>query len=54
MDKLDDLVTDHLMERLFQPERLAAILASLSSRRAEKAESHERRVITLQREVDGR
>lgn len=39
MDKLDTLVTDHLMERLFKPERLATILASLASRRAEKAKS---------------
>ena len=51
MDTLDRLVTDHLMERLFQPERLTAILASLSSRRAEKAETVNGRVITLQREV---
>ena len=39
MEKLDRLVTDHLMERLFKPERLSAILTSLSARRAEKAES---------------
>ena len=51
MDKLDTLVTDHLMERLFKPERLAVILASLSSRRAEKAESLNGRLIELQREV---
>lgn len=51
MDTLDKLVTDHLMDRLFQPERLTAILASLSSRRAEKAETVNSRIITLQREV---
>jgi site-specific DNA recombinase len=34
MDKLDTLITDHLMERLFRPDRLAAILGSLASRRA--------------------
>jgi site-specific DNA recombinase len=34
MDKLDTLITDHLMERLFKPDRLAAILGSLASRRA--------------------
>jgi hypothetical protein len=39
MGKLDRLVTDHLMERLFRSERLAAMLASLSARRAEKAQS---------------
>ena len=52
MDKLDTLVTDHLMERLFKPDRLAAILASLSaSRRAEKVESLNGRLMALQREV---
>ena len=51
MEKLDRLVSDHLMERLFKPERLAAILASLSARRAEKAESFNSRLITLQLEV---
>ena len=51
MQKLDTLVTEHLMERLFKPERLAAVLASLSSRRAEKAESLNGRLIALQREV---
>jgi hypothetical protein len=51
MDKLDRLVTDHLVEQLFHPERLAGILGSLSARRAEKAESVNRRVMTLQREV---
>lgn len=51
MDKLDGLVTDHLMERLFQPDRLAALLASLTSRRAEKAEALNGRIIALQGEV---
>jgi site-specific DNA recombinase len=51
MGKLDGLVTDHLMERLFQPQRLAKILASLSSRRTEKAEALSTRIIALQREV---
>ena len=51
MDKLDTLVTDHLIERLFQPERLTEILSSLASRRAEKSESLSGRVIALQREV---
>ena len=48
MDKLDRLVTDHLVERLFQPERLAAILASLSARRAAKEESFNSRLLALQ------
>ena len=51
MDKLDGLVTQHLGDRLFNPERLAAILAGLSARRAEKAESVSSRIMALQREV---
>jgi len=51
MDKLDGLVTDNLVERLFQPSRLAILLASLSSRRAEKAEALSARITSLQREV---
>ena len=51
MPKLDSLVTTHMNERLFQPERLAMILSSLSSRRSEKADSVNARVTTLQREV---
>jgi site-specific DNA recombinase len=51
MDKLDRLVTDNLMERLFQPDRLATLLGSLSSRRAEKAETLSTRIMTLQHEV---
>jgi site-specific DNA recombinase len=51
MDKLDSLVTDHLLERLFKPERIALILASLSSRRAEMAAAVNSRISTLQREM---
>src|SRR5436190_22398726 len=51
MDKLDRLVTEHLVERLFEPERLATILNSISARRAEKAESVNKRIMALQREV---
>jgi hypothetical protein len=51
MGKLDALVTDHLVERLFQPRRLATILASLSSRRTEKAEALSTRITALQWEV---
>jgi site-specific DNA recombinase len=46
MEKLDTLVADHLVERLFKPERIAEILASLSSRRAEKAATLNNRLIT--------
>jgi len=51
MDKLDTLVTSSLIERLFDPERLAEILNSLSSRRAGKLESLNSRLMALQREV---
>src|SRR5262245_28418071 len=51
MDKLDTLVTDHLIERLFKPERLAEMLTSLSLRRAEKSQSLNSRLMGLQREV---
>jgi hypothetical protein len=51
MGKLDALVTDHLLERLFQPERVALILASLSSRRAEQATPLNSRIVYLQREM---
>jgi DNA invertase Pin-like site-specific DNA recombinase len=51
MDKLDGVVTDHLVDRLFHPERLATILASLTARRTEKAEGANRRIMALQREV---
>lgn len=39
------------VDRLFHPERLAAILTSLTARRAEKAESVKDRIMALQREV---
>jgi site-specific DNA recombinase len=51
MDKLDVLVTDHLIERLFKPDRLGVILSSLASRRAEKAKSLNGRLLALQQEV---
>ncbi len=38
MDKLDDLVAQHLEERLLDPERLTEILAALLDRRAEQAD----------------
>src|SRR6476646_5871074 len=51
MHKLDTLVTEHLLERLFKPERIAAILASLSSRRAVQAAALNARITALQREM---
>ena len=51
MDKLDGLVTEHLVERLLHPERLAVMLSSLTARRAAKAEGENKRIMALQREV---
>jgi site-specific DNA recombinase len=51
MGKLDSLVTSQLVEHLFRPERLAAILGSLIAHRAEKAQSLSERVLGLRREV---
>jgi site-specific DNA recombinase len=51
MDKLDRLVTDHLVDRLLHPERLGLLLQSLKARRAEKTQSENKRIIGLQREV---
>ena len=51
MDKLDTLVTDQMVERLFNPDRLGVILSSLASRRAEKAKSLNGRLLALQQEV---
>src|SRR6202021_1703424 len=48
MEKLDPLITDHLIERLFKPDRLAAILGSLASRRAKKVESLSGSLMALQ------
>lgn len=51
MDRLGGLVTDHLVEQRLDPERLAVLLSSLKARRAEKAESANKRVTALLREV---
>lgn len=51
MDKLDTLVTENLIERLFQPERLNVILGKLADRRSDKASEIDRRVSALQAEV---
>ncbi|WP_082529132.1 recombinase family protein [Aurantimonas sp. Leaf443] len=51
MDTLDDLVVEHLSERLFTTERLTEILASISAGRAERANEVDGRIIALQREV---
>ncbi len=51
MGKLDDLVTEHLVHRLLDPERLGAVLATLASRRAAKAASIDERMVILEREA---
>lgn len=51
MDKLDTLVTDNLIEKLFQPERLNIILGKLTERRSEKAAEVDRRVADLKAEA---
>jgi len=51
MDKLDTLVTENLIEKLFQPERLNIILGKLTDCRSEKAAEVDRRVSSLQTEV---
>ncbi|WP_082655952.1 recombinase family protein [Aureimonas sp. D3] len=51
MDTLDDLVVEHLSERLFTTERLTELLASIAGSRAEKAAEVDGRIIALQREA---
>ncbi len=51
MDKLDALVTGQLAERLLEPQRLGAMLASLASGRAAKASAVDDRIIALEREA---
>ncbi len=51
MDRLDTLVTRHLSERLFVPERLAELLSTLSARRADKAAAADQRAAALERET---
>ncbi|CAN0394367.1 unnamed protein product, partial [Phaeothamnion confervicola] len=51
MGKLDTLVTENLIEKLFQPERLNIILGKLSERRSEKAAEVDRRVADLKAEA---
>lgn len=51
MDKLDDLVADHLEERLLQPERLAIVLSSLLDRRQERTERRREHLGELHRRI---
>ncbi len=47
MEKLDDLVAEHLADRLLQPERLEEILASVLDRRQERAERRREHIAEL-------
>jgi site-specific DNA recombinase len=51
MDKLDGLVTTHLADRLLQPQRLTALLASVAGRQAEKAATLSERLRLLEKEA---
>jgi hypothetical protein len=51
MKKLDTLVTDRLIERLFQSHHLTAHLASVMAKRAESAAEVDRRITRLQTKV---
>ena len=48
MDTLDNLVVEHLSERLFTTERLSEILSTLAQRRAEKDAEVGRRIAALE------
>ncbi len=52
MDKLDTLVTEHLVDHLLDPERLGVMLTSLTSRRAAKAATVDERIKILATEVN--
>jgi DNA invertase Pin-like site-specific DNA recombinase len=47
MQKLDDLVADHLEKQLLQPERLEAILATVLDRREERSERRREHIAEL-------
>ncbi|HRN87414.1 MAG TPA: recombinase family protein, partial [Hyphomicrobium sp.] len=51
MDKLDNLVADHIGDRLLQPKRLETILASVIDRRQERTERRREHLAELQRRI---
>ena len=51
MDKLDTLVTDHLSDRLLQPERLTSMLTALAGRRADRQAALNNRITALASEA---
>ena len=52
MDRLDDLVTTHLLDRLLTPGRLTELLSALAARRAEKLVAVDARLRDLERHID--
>ena len=52
MDKLDTLVTEHLAERLLQPERLTTMLTALAGRRADRQVALDNRIAALADEAE--
>ena len=51
MNKLDDLVADHIEERLLEPDRLETILASVLDRRQERTERRGEHLAELHRRI---
>jgi site-specific DNA recombinase len=51
MDQLDTLVTRQLLDRLLEPGRLSAMLASLAARRAIKAAGGDARLVAIENEA---
>ena len=52
VEKLDALVTEHLTNRIFDPDHLASLLGSLAERHAERAATVDRRIAALAREAE--
>ncbi len=51
MDKLDNLIVDHIEDRLLQPSRLETILASIIDRRQERTERRREHLAELNRRI---
>ncbi|MDJ1157700.1 recombinase family protein [Chelatococcus sp. SYSU_G07232] len=51
MDKLDNLIVDHIEDRLLQPSRLETILASIIDRRQERTERGREHLAELNRRI---
>src|SRR3546814_18781834 len=51
MDKLDDMVVNHIEERLLDPDRLEKLLGSILGRREDQAERRREHIASLQRQA---